>query len=194
MDWHETSMDDLIGKYRMLRTNNKSMGSTAPLDRHNPIAQLFWKRRSLATGNHFIHHALTEQLASLAGYQCTLTSPDTNFYNCKSPDYSETGKCSFANMKKLAMENLQRADAIILDTDLSMFITMAKFHWAFTPTHARQELINAARNNRYQDDMVNSTSLRYLKTWLADELEVYAYAKELSRMQNDLFALCTKSS
>ena len=193
LDWHEKSMDDLIAEYHMFQSSNASLEPTAPFNKYNPIAQVFWKRRSLSTGNHFIHHALTEQLASVAGYQCALTSPDTNFNNCQSPDYSENGACSLHNMKVLAFENLQRADAVILDTDLSMFISMAKFHWAFTPKHVRHELVNAARNTYDKADMINATSLGYLKSWLADELEVYEFAKQQSRRQNEFFTACVQS-
>jgi len=150
--------------------------------------------------NRIIHHALLDQLSMLATYKCVSPTPDVNPFGCRRPHYvfdekpgqpRSTALCSVHNMKRLALQNVRRADSIIIKDDLDDITYHARFHFDFIPQNPRPNRhLNAARRQFSHILSIGDRENAWLDEWLADERQVFREAVKLSRQQNALARKC----
>jgi hypothetical protein len=80
-----------------------------------------------------IRAGITDQLSLLASYKCVFPTSESNPFGCALRQ-SEDEMCSMANMKRMAMDNVRKADMIVDANEFDVGLTtQAAFHLPFAP-------------------------------------------------------------
>jgi len=133
---------------------------------------------------------VTDQLSYLASYRCA----STNNEKCMPwPDYfSAESPCSFAAMKRQALDHIAEADAIVLaENQDASFRALARFHWGIVFPRASQHL-NVRRYGSYTT--LNDEEMTLLRSLLQDEMQVYEVAKAAAHKHLRVAKTCLSSA
>jgi len=181
-EWTTEPFAKALEQYRNVRLTNPSVLDT----------------NQTSMSNQIIHHALLDQLSLLATYKCVSPTPDVNPYKCVRPKYvfdepansPSSALCSVSNMKRLAMENIQKADAIVMKDDLDDLVNQGRFHFDFVPSYSRPRRMNVARSYIARQLVLGDRENKWLDEWFATETEIYTAALQISRTKSAIAKSC----